>query len=581
MKKTSKKIPYGVADFKKVIENGFIYIDKTEYIEVLENLDDQCPVCLRPRKFGKTLFLSMLKYYYDLNEKDNFQQLFSELYIGKNPTELKNSYLVLSFNFSGVQTQTFETTYSGFFSKVKQGVEKFIDDYRQFLVTDSIKRIRESQTPEEMILWLFTGAKRITHKIYLLIDEYDHFANELLSFREDLFSDIVSKTGFVRKFYEEVKKGTESGVVDRIYITGITPVTLDSLTSGFNIKSYISNDPRFNAMIGFTEKEVRDLIGIVPEQLTINQDKIYEKLKLNYDGYMFDEWADENTLKIFNSDMVLYYLKHLIQLKRPPKDLIDFNVASDYSKISHLYRLNRNSSKEKITGKILQDGAVAGWLTKEFSLAKGLSQDDILSLLYYLGMLTIGAADFAEIKFVVPNYVIRTLYWKYFLDEMEKEKLVEIDTVQIRESIKALAYDGQPGLFIQEVKKMLKQLSKRDLIKFDEKYIKLVMILLLNLSHVYYIKSEYETEGGYADLLLIGNEPYKAEHNYLFEIKYIKKKEYSEKAVQNKKEQARRQMQERYFSDVELIRKWDFTGYILIFSGTESVLCERIKCTVS
>lgn len=158
MKNKAKKIPYGIADFKKVIQRGFIYIDKTRYVELLEDLNDQCPVCLRPRKFGKTLFLSMLKYYYDINEKESFEQLFSEYYIGKNPTEFKNSYLVLSFNFSGIQKQIFKTTYAGFFNKVKQGIERFFKNYHQFLATDSLERIRASNTPEDMVMWLFTEA---------------------------------------------------------------------------------------------------------------------------------------------------------------------------------------------------------------------------------------------------------------------------------------------------------------------------------------------------------------------------------------------------------------------------------------
>ena len=244
-----KKLPYGISNYEKLVENGYYYIDKTEYIEKIENLPEQSIMILRPRKFGKTLFTSTLEYYYDINAKEKFENLFKDTYIGKNPTNLRNTYHILRFNFSGIDTSTAENAINGFKDNVQIAIQGFVQYYKlDFFVN-------LEQTAEAMLNSLFESFKvqKAGEKIYVIIDEYDHFANELLGFNTNKFKELVSRNGKVRKWYEILKKGTES-VVDRIFITGVAPITLDSLTSGFNIGSDKTKNAKFNEMLGFTRR---------------------------------------------------------------------------------------------------------------------------------------------------------------------------------------------------------------------------------------------------------------------------------------------------------------------------------------
>ena len=275
------KMPYGISNYEKIINDGYYYVDKTMYIEKLENLPETNIMFLRPRKFGKTLFTSVLENYYDKNKKESFEKLYGNTYIGKNPTKLKNSYCILRFNFSGINTENEETTMKGFKEKVTISIEGFTKKYGiEFY-------INPEQTVEGMTRSLIEAFKiqKPQEKIYIIIDEYDHFANELLGFNTEQFRNLVSKNGKVRKWYEILKEGTET-VVDRIFITGVAPITLDSLTSGFNIGKDISQDIRFNEMMGFTREELVQILN--NEEIPVEeQKKILPIMKENYNGYKF------------------------------------------------------------------------------------------------------------------------------------------------------------------------------------------------------------------------------------------------------------------------------------------------------
>ena len=265
-----KKLPYGISNYEEIVEDGYYYVDKTMYIEKLENLAEPYILFLRPRKFGKTLFTSTLENYYDFKKVDKFEKLYGETYIGKNPTKLKNSYHILKFNFSGIDTENEETTIKGFREKVMISISGFVQKYGlDFYVNPEL-------TAEGLLSSLIEAFKvqKSEEKIYVIVDEYDHFANELLGFNTNQSKNLVSKNGKVRKWYEILKEGTES-VVDRIFITGVAPITLDSLTSGFNISSDKTQDREFNEMMGFTEKELRKLM----EEQNISEEKQEEAKK--------------------------------------------------------------------------------------------------------------------------------------------------------------------------------------------------------------------------------------------------------------------------------------------------------------
>ena len=289
-----KKLPYGISNYEELIEDGYYYVDKTMYIEKLENLAEKRILFLSPRKFGKTLFTSMIENYYDIRKVDEFEKLYKDTYIGKNPTKLKNSYHILKFNFSGIDTTDEESTMKGFKSKTIASIKLFVERYElDFYINND----DEAENILDNLLKAFSF-QRNNEKIYVIIDEYDHFANELLGFNTNQFKNLVSKNGKVIKWYEILKEGTES-VVDRIFITGVTPITLDSLTSGFNISTDITQDESFNEMMGFTENELKELM----KEQNIEKEKQEELLpimKENYDGYKFSMHGKE---KIYNSNM--------------------------------------------------------------------------------------------------------------------------------------------------------------------------------------------------------------------------------------------------------------------------------------
>jgi hypothetical protein len=254
-----KRLPYVISNYKTIAQENYIYVDKTPYIEKIENYHSPYLLFLRPRRFGKSLFVSLLQHYYDINEKDNFEALFKDTYIGQNPTKERNSYYVLNFDFTGVTTDTGEQLEQSFINITKLAFNDFTSRYK--LTLDYVlKESGINVSAANMLEDFFTSVKnKIDKPIYVLIDEYDHFANELLSFQFDLFADSISKTGFVRKWYEVLKKQTKT-IIKRIFATGVSPITLDSLTSGFNIADNITREEAFNEMMGFTENEVRQMV---------------------------------------------------------------------------------------------------------------------------------------------------------------------------------------------------------------------------------------------------------------------------------------------------------------------------------
>jgi len=270
-----KKISYGESNFKSNILDNSIYIDKTRFIEVLEN-NHKFPIFLRPRRFGKSLFISTLWYYYDEYYIEIWDDLFSELYIGKNPTPLKSSYQVLFLEFSGIVTDSLESIYNDFLNKIDISLKRFVQKYNY--PTEYINLIDKQKTPQAKMEVFFDITNNA--KIYFLIDEYDHFANSILGTDFKLFTDIIGKGGFVRSFYETIKTATQKGIVERLFITGVTPVTLDSMTSGFNIGENISNDAGFNELAGFTLEESKIVLKQLQEECPKLDKKNYSKISL-------------------------------------------------------------------------------------------------------------------------------------------------------------------------------------------------------------------------------------------------------------------------------------------------------------
>ena len=558
-----KKLPYGISDYERLKENDYYYVDKTMYIEKLENLAEPYIMFLRPRKFGKTLFTSMLENYYDLQKREKFEKLYGETYIGKNPTKLKNSYHILKFNFSGIDTENEETTIKGFKKEVASSIEVFVKKYGLdfYINTDD-----EAENILDNLIKAF-GVQRAEEKIYVIIDEYDHFANELLGFNTNQFKNLVSKNGKVRKWYEILKKGTES-VVDRIFITGVAPITLDSLTSGFNISSDKTQDERFNGMMGFTEQELKELMK-VQNIKNDEQEILIPIMRENYNGYKFSLHGKE---KIYNSNMCLYFLNSYTELGRIPERLIDVNIASDYTKLGKMLDLCKGEEREKVIEKTVSGEGIISEIRQKFNPAMEFTETDLVSMLYYLGYLTIAGEVFEKPELKIPNKVMKQLYSEYFLEILKKETDLQVTEDDYNEMLREIALEGKIDKIIEMLGKYLKNLSNRDYIKMDEKYIKLIFYCIAMNLKIFRLKSEMEVQRKYPDILLIPKDPSKGYKGVMIEFKYLKKGE--ENKLQEKQKQAREQIKE--YREFEEIKELENIYKYTVVAVNDEVYVEKI-----
>ena len=544
-----KKLPYGISNYEELIEDGYYYVDKTEYIERLENLAEKRIMFLRPRKFGKTLFTSTLENYYDIKKEEKFERLYKDTYIGKNPTKLKNKYHILRFNFSGIDTSTEESTIKGFKESVMISIYGFVKKYSiDFVVSPEL-------TAEGLLNSLIETFKsqKVGEKIYVIIDEYDHFANELLGFNTDKFKGLVSKNGKVRKWYEILKKGTET-VIDRIFITGVAPITLDSLTSGFNVGSDITMDEELNDMLGFTTEELVELMknqNITKEE----QENLLPIMKENYDGYIFSLKAKE---KIYNSNMCLYFLKDYVRLKRIPEKLVDVNIASDYSKIGKMLNLCKGENREEIIKKTVSGEGILTEIVEKFNPSMEFGETELVSMLYYLGYLTIAGEKLGRAELKIPNNVMKEIYSDYFLKMIDQQAEMTIELKEYNEILEETALEGRIDKIVEMLEKYLKNLSNRDFQRFDEKYVKLIFYSIAMNLKIYRVKSELEVEREYPDIVLIPRDRTKGYNAIMVEFKYLKKGEESqiEKSQKEAREQIEKYSNKQEMKDIEKMNKY-------------------------
>jgi uncharacterized protein YoxC len=558
-----KKIPYGMSNFRAMREEGYLYVDKTMYIEKIENLNSKYLFFIRPRRFGKSLFLSTLENYYDIKNEKDFEKLFSDLYIGKNPTKLKNSYIILKLNFSGLNTENKDQLKESFLLSVKNSINALLDRYEGIIEnTEEIrKKIDQITDINAVIMTIINEVKKVGKKVYLIIDEYDHFANDIIAMGEsEFYREIVRASGFVRDFYETLKIGTES-VIDRIFITGISPIMLDDLTSGFNIALNVTMDLSLNEMLGFTEEEVVKIleeVGIEEKE----REKSLEELKELYDGYLFSAEAEK---RIYNPDMVLYYLDSIVRYKKPPRNLIDDNVKTDYGRLN---RLTMNEENKVLLERIIKEEGIVAEIVTKFSFDRMYDEEYFVSLLFYMGLLTIERQEKTRLFLKIPNYVIKTIMWEYIETNLKKEYKINLDLNELRKTIEEMAYEGRIKPYIEYISQnVLKVLSNRDIIKFDEKYIKVILITYLVNSKAYRPISERETEGGYIDIYLERDIRIPdVKYEWLIELKYIKKSEKDK--VDKIREEGIRQLK-RYRESRGLQERKDVKQALLIFIGKD------------
>ena len=564
-----KKIPYGICNYRKLQEEGYVYIDKTSYLERLENVGSTL-VYLRPGRFGKTLFTSMMYYYYDIKSKSLFDTLFKNTDVYQHPTEKKNKYYILKLDFSNIKTSNMNELEieQEFNTKVAVGVKEFLTHYD--LKGDNFDFTKASNN---LLLDFFSyfNSLKLEEKLYIIIDEYDNFTNAILEGEGTRFKNLVGNEGIVKNFYSTIKEYVGLGIVDRVFMTGICPITLDSMTTGFNIATDISRDIRFTTMIGLTHDEVKSLLNEVEEE---KQEEIYQLMINNYDGYLFNKEQEE---KSFNATLVMYFLNYYYAFKKIPDSLIDINIAFNYGKVENLIKLYQNNYYQDILNDLFTTDTVTGILKEKFNLEYDFTRDDIISLLYYFGYLTIGKENIFDnsIQFKIPNQVMKETYNNYFV-KILNDRNITFDSNYLRECYKELIDEGKINKITNYIKEILSKADNRDFIQFDEKYIKLMYFTLLCGNKNFNTYTEYPTNHGYVDVMLFKNGNY-SKYNIMIELKYIKKSDYrkNKKLLSLKKEEAKNQINN-YVKD-ERIPKENLKKYIVIFIGEKVELIEEVE----
>lgn len=544
-----RKVPYGESDFKKIIKENYLFVDKSKYIETLEE-DASYQFFIRPRRFGKSLFLSMLSNYYDVNNKDAFQELFGELYIGKNPTSKKTSYFILRLDFANIATDKGKSNLIDTFEKsVIDSVEDFVNKYKDDL--NFSDKQEHNKNSFSAINYISRKVNEVNKKMFVLIDEYDNFANDLITSDEKLYYDVVSSQGHIRTFYKNLKSLT-STIIDRIFMTGVSPILLDDLTSGFNITKNLTLDTHYNEMLGFTEEELKVLID-ESEINFANKETLISDMKQYYNGYLF---CEDNDIRVFNPNMVLYFLDNLIKNKKYPKNMLDLNIKTDYKKLESLAF---NFKDEETIENILTNEEVEVNLVERFNLEYMYeNKENFISLLFYMGMLTIKESFLGSVTLNIPNIAMKEIYWEYFRRKLSETNDLNIDNVKVNRAIKEMAVSGKCNLFIEYLKEFLDNLSNRDLIKFDEKYIKIILLSIF-MSNVYIANSEYEVEEGYIDVLLSKNKAFEEsiKYEWMIELKYIKEKD--KNSLEEVKKQGLEQLK-RYSSSNKLSSSYNMNN---------------------
>ena len=522
-----KRLPYGMMNFADIRMENYYYVDKTAFIPLIEEAD-RFFFFIRPRRFGKSLTLNMLQHYYDVHMRDKFDALFGDLYIGRHPTPDRNSYLVLYLNFSGIDGGL-DNYRKGLDAHCETCFEYFCDVYAAHLPQGIKEKLEEKEGAVSQLDYLYHECERAGQKIYLFIDEYDHFTNSILSDTESLhrYMEETHKEGYLRAFFNKVKAGTYSSI-KRCFITGVSPVTMDDLTSGFNIGTNYSLTPEFNQMMGFTEEEVREMLAYYstnsPFRHTI--DELIDMMKPWYDNYCFALKSFGKTT-LYNSNMVLYFVKNYIPYGEVPQNMIESNIRIDYEKLRMLIRKDKEFAHDaSIIQTLVSQGYIAGELKDSFPAVNIVHPDNFVSLLYYFGMLTISGMHEGKTRLIIPNQVVREQLYTYLLNTYHEADL-SFSSYEKDELASTLAYRGDWSAYFGYIADCLKRYaSQRDKQK-GESFVHGFTLAMTAQNRFYCPVSEADTQEGYADLFLcplLDVYP-DMRHSYIVELKYAKYKD--------------------------------------------------------
>ena len=568
MKQEFKQAPYGEPSFVFLREAGYAYVDKTPFIQVLEHCGSRFPFIVRPRRFGKSLFADMLMAYYDKAGAGEFEQRFAGTWIGEHPTPFAGTFFVLKLDFSGIEGG--DGLVDNFIIKVLLGLQDFANRY---LPEDSqVQELLDASwsSPAALLASFFRLAKRkLRDGIYLIIDEYDQFAQEILSKDPERFRAMTGAEGFLKAFYACIKDVATSGYVKRTFITGVTSISLDSMTSGFNLATNITHDAEFAGMMGFTDEELRRLIPQIVnlEQYGHSVDEVFDRMKDLYDGYRFSKDSD---VTVFNSSMCLYYLRALAKTNAEPEDLLDPSFNMDMSKIDGILSLGNRSEVESIVVDVLCDIPIessGGLTTLNLNAASGFSKRNVLSALVFMGFLTFSAVGSQRI--VCPNRAVKDLFYRYWFWHFDNIEDFAFPIESQQKAIDELAAGNvRPILeFVSDT--LSSSVGVHVHAHVDETAIQFALAMALNTSTCYKVTLEEEALGvGFTDLILKPNIQNSSTPGWVIELKYVKKSETTEHVISSKIAEAEEQLI-RYSSAENVKSIPNLRRAAAVFSGTE------------
>ena len=530
MEQQAKQVPYGVADFARVMTQNMYYVDKTMFLPELERQPSYL-FFIRPRRFGKSIFLSMLYSYYDCKQKDKFESLFGTLWIGSHPTPLQGKYQVLYLDFSQI-TGRIDVLEERFNAYLCINIDSFMRTYADYYTNEEVAEIVSKTEHADKLELMFKAAKKHGHALYLIIDEYDNFTNVVLNEHgEGVYHAITHADGFYRDVFKKFK-----GNFERIFMMGVSPVTLDDVTSGYNIGWNISIKPEFDEMLGFSTKDVVEMFtyyknhGQIPADSDVNA--IVEDMKPWYDNYCFAEEALQKSTRMFNCDMVLYYLRNYMDYGHAPEEMIDPNTKTDYGKMKKLLQFDKlDGERRGIIHKIAEEGQIVTQLYESFSAYQIPKAEIFPSLLFYYGMLTIKGTRGSKLILGIPNNNVRKQYYGYLEEEYQAKSYVDVN--RLTDYYYDMAYDGkwEEGLrFMADA--YAKVSSVRDAIE-GERNLQGFFMAYLNLNDYYYTAPELELAHGYCDFFLLPDlTHYATRHSYILELKVLPRNATADKAAE-------------------------------------------------
>ena len=576
-KATIKGIPYGVARFDEVRNENFYYVDKTMYLPLLENTSKYL-FLIRPRRFGKSMFVSMMQEYYDIAKADRFDTLFDGLWIKEHPTPLKNAFQVIYFDFSlaGAGMERLEYTFNDYCCTE---LDSFIKQYKDFYDETTFSKVLAEKDAASKLRLINAEARRKKYLLYLIIDEYDNFTNVILSEGgKEVFRNLTHASGFYREYFKIFK-----AMFSRVFLIGVSPVTLDDLSSGYNIDWNISQDPQFNYMLGFSENDVREMFLYYKGAGKLRPDADIEamlaEMKPWYNNYCFAEECMDDE-RLYNCDMVLYYLRYQVSRGCPPKEMVDKNIRTDYKKLKMLADIDKGNQRENrmsVIEEIAATGSIVINLKTSFPAEYVTDDNNFRSLLYYYGLLTMKRSLGRRIEMEIPNNCVKEQYWSFMRDYFNRS--IHIDIIALQDEMDRMSFDGDWKPLIQRIATAYNENSSiRDSI-LGEHNLQGFFKAYLALNSLYLVEPEIELNYGFGDFLMLPDKERYPDiaHSYILELKYLKPTA-TDAEVEAKSKEADGQLL-KYSKDKIVKRLCSGTQLHLlktVFRGANMMTCEEI-----